>query len=387
MKKKVYMCSSFNLCKSMSYLGSQICGFLKKNGYTLTSNAAHSDYIIINTCAFDDVRREQALTIINHFYKKYGGGKTMIVAGCLAKIDPKSLEDKNLILIGPKELGIFNRVFDARIKIEEITANVMAKGMNFENPYFNNSDYYILISQGCINKCSYCAIRFAKGRVTSKPPDQIINEIKNGIKEKYRRFVIISEDCGSYGADIGTDFAALLNSIAKECKGKFELSLCYIEPGRLINLFPKINKKIFKKIIFINIPVQTTSPRILKLMNRSYDIKKVLEIIQKIRSINPKIYIETHIIYSFPSEKRSDLIKTFRLTKYFNEVSYFLYNDVKGTPASRLKDKIPYEEKIFRTALIKKEGRKNKKVVFPYDSIKSVLTAIIKTEGKDKLEG
>ena len=116
--------------------------------------------------------------------------------------------------------------------------------------------YYLQICQGCVNNCSYCAIKKAKGYVTSKPIDRVVREVFQGLDKGYKQFMLLGDDCGSYGIDIGTDFADLLNSI-----GNFDirLNINYIEPKGFQKICKKIGEKVFEHVDFMNIPLQSTS--------------------------------------------------------------------------------------------------------------------------------
>jgi hypothetical protein len=144
----------------------------------------------------------------------------------------------------------------------------------------------------------------------------------------------------------------------------------------------------------MDVPLQSMSPRILKLMNRCYDIPAVLKIVRAIRLINPVMCVRTHIIYCFPSETRREFELSFNLTEYFNEVSYFCYADKRNTAASFLpsKNKINVFEKMWRTSLIirKKEANINRQVVviggYAESNINEVFTSIKKYNPHENAE-
>ena len=373
MAKEIFFCSSIRKCELNSYLGNLICNFLKRNGFILTANSADADTIVIGTCGVDETREDRALSLVNHYIDKYLDKKQIIICGCLPKINPSlnRSEDvvKKVILIGPKDLYKFNEIFHPQIPIENIEANRIDEKL-IDKKYFRDyghNIYSILICQGCVNNCAYCVIKKAKGVITSKPLNKIIEEFKRGLKLGFKHFILLGDDCGSYGLDIGTDLAELLNKINK-IKGEYTIDIHYLEPFRLEVLFPKINRAVFKKIYAIRIPVQSVNQRIIRLMNRRYNINKVFRIIKEIKKISPSIVLRTHIICCYPTETRKEFMSNINCLawKYFDEVKFFCYSDRKGTTAAKLDGKISKEEKKRRLAVVEKLTDQRRNFVFPY---------------------
>jgi len=368
MKQKVYICTVFYQCEISLYLTARLRKFFQQNSFEVLDQPLGADIILINTCGFVQKTEDRSLSFIRHYAKNYFG-KKIIVCGCLAKINRRQCGIKGVsALIGPKELNKINKIFNSKVLIEDIQVNTLDRSILNNNKtlsteFIENSgmldDYYIQICQGCVNNCSFCSTKKAKGYVESKPVQEIIREFKSGIKAGFEKFVLLADDCGSYGMDIGADFAELLNEI-NNLRGLFKIKIYFIEPSRLIDLYPKINKNIFKsKVYYINAPVQTTSKRILRLMKRKFDIKSLLNIVNEIRALNPHVRIETVVMYGFPSETREELVDTFALGGYFDEIMYIAYSGRTGTPAFEYKGKISEKEKKNRASLIATEARRS----------------------------
>jgi MiaB/RimO family radical SAM methylthiotransferase len=373
MDKRVFYCSSIRKCELNSYLGTLICNFLESNGFILVPRSYQADIIIIGTCGFDQVREGESLSLINHYIDNYLHKKQIIICGCLPKINPSLNQPENvfkkLILIGPKELARFNEIFQPQIGIEHIEANQISKGLIVKK-YFekmNYAIYSILICQGCMNNCAYCAIKKAKGDVNSKSLYKVIEEFKRGLRLGFKHFILLGDDCGSYGLDIGTDLSELLNKINK-IKGDYKIDIHYFEPFRLEALFSKIDKAVFKKIYAMRIPIQSVSQRIIKLMNRKYDVEKIFEIVKKIKKIAPFIILRTHFIYCYPTETRDEFIESINYPglKYFDEVKFFCYSAKEGTEAIKLKGEIDKGERKNRIEKVKQISEERSNHIFPY---------------------
>lgn len=334
------MGTTFPQCENNSYYTTQIYNFFKKNNFRVVKHSSEADAIVIVTCGFDDEREEDAFKNIDKYLDKYRYEKKIIVTGCLPKINTKLFKTPGLTIIPLQDLQMFNEIFQPNIKIQNIRANKINK--NVINRGFKE-DYYIQICQGCVNNCSYCAIKWAKGYVKSKPIENIIEEIKEGIARGFDRFVMLADDCGSYGIDINTDFANLLNEISA-LNEDIKLNIHYMFPQKLIELFDKINEEVWKKVYFMNVPLQSYSERILKLMNRNYDVNNVLDILSKIKKINKDIFLEAHLIFGFPQETVEETLSNLNLIKYYDHLTLFHYSDKKGTEASKLSGKLSNKE-------------------------------------------
>jgi tRNA A37 methylthiotransferase MiaB len=166
--------------------------------------------------------------------------------------------------------------------------------------------------------------------------------------------VLLADDCGSYGLDIGVDFARLLNQLNDF---DIRMNINYVEPKEFQLIYPKIDQGVVEKIDFMDIPLQSTSRRILELMNRHYEVADILNIAEEIKRRSPRIYLETQIIYAFPSETKEEFRDTFRLTEFFDTVIYFYYTDRKNVKSSLLPGKLTSSEIIHRTEEIMRHPR------------------------------
>ncbi|MBL7154912.1 MAG: radical SAM protein [Candidatus Portnoybacteria bacterium] len=319
--------------------------FLKANNFNVINDCSQADVIIISTCAFCNFTERLSIKVVKEYAEKYNN-KEIIVTGCLPKINPESLDGLKVTSIGFTEMDEFNDYFKAKVKIEDIDSNVLGK---YYPDGENDDKYFVHICQGCINSCSYCAIKKAKGYVKSKPIAKILKEVNQGVKLGYKKIVLLSDDGGSYGLDIGIDLSELILKIIDLPDKSFQLIVQNIFPQAMISLFPRVPQNVFKRFHSINIPVQSLNSRILKLMNRDYDIKKVIDIVNRLKSINPDIHLRTEVIYGFPSETRQEFYKDFELGKYFECVIFRTFSNKKGTRAIKFKDKIGIEELEYRT--------------------------------------
>ncbi len=347
-KKRIFFLTTFRLCDNNGYSSTQIENFFRRNGFSMVEAAEEADCIVISTCGFDQERENASRRIIDQYIERFSKHKIIIICGCLTKIHSSLFEQSSVIAIGPKELRKFNEIFQPEIGIEEVSGGKLNDRFIDRN-YGIFDAYYLQICQGCVNNCTYCAIKKAKGYVTSKPLNKVIHELEQAVRDGFSRIMLLGDDCGSYGVDLGIDFSDLLNELAHFNVG---ISINYVEPGRFLHLYPKLQRSALENIEFINIPIQSTSNRIIKLMGRHYEVDDVLRLMQKMNNDHPGIYTETHIIYGFPTESRKEFEDSFRAVEYFHSVIYFYYTDRKDVKSSHFDGKIPRSEIDHRTKTI-----------------------------------
>ena len=224
---------------------------------------------------------------------------------------------------------------------------------------YDHHKFYIEACVGCLGKCTYCVHRYARGRLKSRSIENIVSEFRYGLRKGYKRFVLLGDDLGFYGHDINTDIITLLEEILKE-EGDYELQLYYLEPINLSKQLQRLKKVLrSNKIIDVNIPLQTGSNRLCKLMNRDYDIKEVIQCVSEIRREFPSLSVRTQIMVGFPGETDEDFQKTVDIFDYFDEVGIFEYSDRPNTLSYKMTNKVPPEIKRARYKTLKRKYRYN----------------------------
>ena len=354
---KVFVGDVQRSCTGSSYYTTQIFNFLRMNGVEVVKDGRDADYIIIVTCGGNTDNEDLSLKIINDYICKYQYQKNIIVTGCLPRINPSALDVPGLTVIPFWEVEELNRMFGKRIKIQDVKANKLNKNIAVRDP----EEYHVRICQGCVNSCSFCVIKKAKGHVRSEPISKIIDEIKEGVALGYKKIVLLADDCGSYGLDIGTDFTTLLNEI--ESLGEdIKLTIYYIYPQKIVELFEGTNEKIWSKVSFVLVPLQSTSDRILKLMNRDYNVDDILDTLEKIKRINPDIYLVTHIIVGFPQETDEEALPKKRMEEIFDEIVLHRYSDREGTRAYSFDCKLSEEDIMDRLKMVNAQMSQPQKI-------------------------
>ena len=194
---------------------------------------------------------------------------------------------------------------------------------------------FIKIQDGCENFCSYCIIPYVRGKCRSKNFQTVLEEIQNYVQHGYKEVVLTGIHTGNYGVDLGTDFAALLREIVK-INGLVRLRISSIEITELTDEVLQIIRDNDVVVDHLHIPLQAGSDKILRLMNRKYDLAYFKQKMEQIREIRPDISLTTDIIVGFPSETEEDFQDTLSFVRevQFSKVHVFPYSRRSGTVAA-----------------------------------------------------
>lgn len=291
-------------------------GLLKKAGFELVDDAKNSDLNIIFTCT---VKLPTLNRMIHRIRELTELNKPLIIAGCMPKTEREIIEKINpeASMIGPDSIEKIVDVARATIQgrkvvfLEDLRRPKLCLPRISRNPVIRITQ----IAEGCAwRQCSYCSVRFARGKLFSYPIGLIVRDIEQGLKGGSKEVWICSQDTGCYGLDIGVRLPYLLNEIVK-ISGKFLIRVGMMNPIHVKDILNELieaykNEKIFK---FLHLPVQSGSDKILKLMNRGYEVKDFIKIIEKFEKEFPFITISTDIIAGFPQETEEDFDLTLKL--------------------------------------------------------------------------
>jgi ribosomal protein S12 methylthiotransferase len=345
-------------------------GLLNQAGHKLVDHSNSSDIVIVNTCAFINPAKEEALEEILTLAeekKKNNRQLRIVVAGCLAQRYGRELLAQIPqidLLIGTGQVGdIVNHINKLNQEKFKRSAVITKPDflMNHQHPRLLSStaaSAYLKISDGCSNYCTYCVIPSIRGPVRSRKPDDILKEAEilaaRGIKE----IIITAQDTTAYGRDLTgrPQLSALLNDMAK-IKGLKWIRLLYAHPARVTTDLLKIiaaNEKICR---YIDLPIQHIDDDILKAMNRKVTSAKIKNIIAQARQIIPGVALRTSLIVGFPGETPT---RFNRLLDFVNETNFdhlgaFIYSKEEGTIASGLKSHVSEKEKERRREIIMNE--------------------------------
>ena len=326
-----------------------LLGGLNKSDLVITKEPEDAESIIINTCGFLDIAREESIDTILQAaeLKKTGNLKELVVMGCLSERFPDEIS---------KEIPEVDRIFGSNDH-RQIVSFITGKDYSKDDPLFfrslmtPNHYSYIKIAEGCDNGCSFCSIPIMRGMQKSRTISAIMEEAERLANNGTKELLVIAQDSTSYGWDLPEKvyLSDLLNSLNTINNIEW-IRLHYAHPAhlsqRIIDSLA-LSEKVCK---YIDMPVQHASDSVLKSMKRGLNQKGILDRINRLRKAIPDIAIRTTLIVGYPGETEDDfkILYDFVEDVKFDRLGVFTYSEEEGTGAALLNDDVPEEIKNKR---------------------------------------
>lgn len=333
---------------------------LKKKGYKIVQSEEKADIFIVNTCAFINEAKEEAIdTILEKAkLKEKTGLKYLIATGCLSQKYGDDLLKEIPELDAVVGISSFKRIDEVlndvingkRVELRTIPSNVFFEEGDrlLTTP---SGSAYLKIAEGCSNNCSYCAIPSIRGIMRSRPFNNILSESIELIDKGIKELTIIAQDTAKYGSDFTPqdDLHTLINSIA-EHPGDFWIRLMYLHPAHIKDELIDLVSKQSKVLPYLDIPIQHASDKILKSMNRKHSHLELINLFKKIKSKIPDIVLRTTVMLGYPGENEDDfkILCDFIEEIEFDCLGAFEYTAEEGTPAASLGNQIDEDIKLLR---------------------------------------
>ena len=327
-------------CKVNTYESEYIKEKFKNNNYEIVSINDKPDVVVINTCTVTNQSDAKSRKLIRQA-KKINPNACIVVCGCASEHHKENIVDTDIdILIGNYyKSKIVDLVNQYMIDKNKINTFVNMSEVEFEdmkiNNFLNKTRAFVKIQDGCNNFCSYCIIPYMRGSIRSKDIDVAYEEIKSLANNGYYEIVLTGIHTGSYGTGKDYDLVDLIRRISKLDNLK-RIRISSIEITELNDKFIEELKNNNKICNHLHVPIQSGSDRILKLMNRKYNIEEYKNIINKIRNVRPDINITTDLIVGFPTETDEDFLETYNNLKDigFSKIHTFPYSKRDNTKAA-----------------------------------------------------
>ena len=349
-------------CQQNEADSERIRGMLEECGYGIVDEEEGADCIVINTCAVREHAEQRVygnVGALTHTKNRHPTQK-IFLCGCMMGQPTVSERIKKSYrhvdgVFNPHHLWRFPELLYAvlmtgkRVFAVEDSAGAIAEGIPVVRS--NNLKAWVSVMYGCNNFCSYCIVPYVRGRERSRRPEEIIEEVRGLIAAGYKDITLLGQNVNSYGKDLGlgVDFADLLATLA-ELPGEFWLRFMTSHPKDATKkLFDTIasHEKIAKQF---HLPFQSGNDRVLKAMNRHYDSAQYLALAEYGRSIMPQLVLTSDVIVGFPGETEEEFEDTIRLIERvrYDALFTFIFSPRPGTPAAKMDDPTPKEEKSRR---------------------------------------
>ena len=340
-------------CKVNTYESEFIMNELKKAGYEIGDFNDICDVYIINTCTVTNSSDAKSKKMIRQAIRR-NPEACVVAMGCFVAANFDYQENGLDIVLGNKDKSSIVSLLEEYFSNKQMIKKEYSKRLvDFEDMYIDafpgRTRAFVKIQDGCDNFCSYCIIPFVRGKCRSKEEDKVIQEITDLVSNGYKEIVLTGIHTGSYGVDLDTDFADLLNKLIK-IKGLERLRISSIECTELNDKVLNLIKTSKVIVDHLHIPIQAGSDEILKAMNRKYDLEYFKNKIKEIRNIRPDISISTDVIVGFPGETEELFQTTINTCREieFSKLHVFPFSERKGTKAALMDQKIDNREKKDR---------------------------------------
>ena len=340
-------------------------GLVAEAGHEVVEEAAEADAIIVNTCAFVEPAREEAIDALLEMaeLKRSGACRRLICAGCLAQRYAEEL---------PAEFPEID-AFVGTDSVDEIVAAVEGDAtprvirrrpsggsflLDSRTPRSRAAptwSAYVKLAEGCDHSCSFCAIPAIRGPQQSRPMDDVLAELRGLIGEGVREINLIAQDTSNYGADVygKPELAGLLRRIG-ELEFDGWVRALYLHPARMTDELLAAFAETEAVVPYLDIPLQHAAPSLLRAMKRAGDPQSHLALVERIREAVPGVALRTTFLLGFPAETDADfeLLCEFVAEARFDRLSTFVFSPEEGTAAYELEGQVPVEAARERQAAL-----------------------------------
>ena len=342
-------------------------GYLRSMGYTMTDDEDKADVIAVNTCA---VREHATMRVFGNVgalthLKRVHPERIVILCGCMAQSEEIREQVKKSyrmvdLCFGPHELWRFPELFERTLQVHGLSGakgrvfdaestESIAEGLPRERE--GSVKAWLSIMNGCNNFCSYCIVPYVRGRERSRRSEDVVREAEALVAAGYKDITLLGQNVNSYGRglDEDVDFAELLRKV-NAIPGDFRIRFMTSHPKDASHkLFDTIasHDKICNQF---HLPFQSGNDRVLKTMNRHYNRAQYLELVDYGRKVMPNLVLTSDVIVGFPGETEEEFEDTISLIEQvrYDALFTFIFSPRGGTPAAKMEDPTPKEEKNRR---------------------------------------
>lgn len=363
-------------CKVNQYESEAIAEDFRSRGCEIVDERDFADVYIINTCTVTAVADKKSRQYIRRM-KKVNPDSVVVVTGCYAQISPdevSAVEGVDIVAGTNEKSRIADYVSEY---MDTGTKQVHIRGYEELDVYDetgmvtsteNRTRAYIKIQEGCNRFCSYCVIPYARGRVRSRALEDIVNEAQALIAGGFREIVLTGINTALYGmenraadeAEEGIYGVEKVIAALDALEGDFRIRLSSLEPAVVNADYVKKLMKYEKLCHHMHLSAQSGSDSVLEGMNRPYDRKQYIDIVETLRSFDPCYGISTDIIIGFPGEKEADFNDSCSLVEEcgFCRTHIFKYSKRPFTKAAGMKGHVAPEVKNRRSETLHRVGEK-----------------------------
>ena len=385
-------------CQMNEYDSNRIYDSVKKIGFEKTDIYEEANCYLINTCHIRDKAKEKVYHEIGRL-KKFFRSKVkplVVITGCVAQAEHEEMLKREPyidLVLGPQSYHKINdKILDYqknKKKLEDTEFDVTAK-FEYLSKIKNQSkkiSSFLTIQEGCDKFCHFCVVPFTRGPEYSRPFKEILEEAKFLVGSGAKEITLLGQNVNAYNFE-GLRLSDLILEIDK-IPGIDRIRYTTSHPKDMTEDLIKVYKTSKKIMPLVHLPVQSGSDKVLKLMNRKHTVRNYLDIIYKLKKINPKMQFSSDFIIAYPGENENDFKDTLELIKKINFISSysFIFSPRPGTVASNLPT-IDKKESLKRLEIVQKMLFDNQtKINKSFENTIQKVLVENRTDDKTKLFG
>lgn len=358
-------------CKVNQYETNAMAQKFVESGYKIVHEEEKADIAIVNTCTVTNMSDRKSRQILRRI-KKISPHTIVVAVGCYVQVAKEKVEaipEIDLVFGNNEKNNLVEYVEEYIKKQNQINkvSDVMHQKQFIDFgaiKYTEKTRATIKIQDGCDRFCSYCIIPYARGRVRSRKPESIIEEVKQIVKTGLKEVVITGIHVASYGKDFENEYKLinLLEDLNK-IEGLERIRLSSIEPTIITQEFVNRLKKLEKVCHHFHLSLQSGCDKTLKRMNRKYTTNEFMEVVNRLRSAYDDVILTTDIIVGFPQETDEEFEETYKFLEKVNfyKMHVFKYSPRKGTKAEQMQGQVNGKVKEERSQKLIELSNKNQK--------------------------
>lgn len=324
-------------------------------GLWFEDDPAKADVILVNTCGFIRDAKEESISEILKFasLKAEGWRGRIVVFGCLAERYRDELAREIPEMDALFGVGEDDRILEYCLGLKKRKKETEGRGPAAEQavlPGVGPSYAYLKIADGCDRRCTFCVIPALRGRFRSMPHESIVAEAAEFVRSGVKELILVAQDVCNYKDHDGKYGLEELLKELSAIEGDFRIRLLYLYPTGITDELLDIIAGEEKICKYLDIPLQHSEDRVLRLMGRRGNRKEYAKLIRRIRRRIPGVTIRTTIIAGFPSETEEEFMALLDFIEEtrFDRLGAFAYSREEGSPAALLKGQIPEKTKKRR---------------------------------------
>ena len=347
-------------CQQNEADSERLRGYLARMGYAFSDTEEGADLVLVNTCAIREHAEHRVfgnVGALSHTKRRHPG-QVICVCGCMARQEHVAQRLRQSfpyvdLVFGPQLLWQFPQLLleklttGKRVFATQDVPGAVAEGIPVVRQ--NPRKAWVSIMYGCNNFCTYCIVPYVRGRERSRQPEDILAEVRELAAAGYQDITLLGQNVNSYGKDLdrGVDFAWLLEQV-NAIPGDFLIRFMTSHPKDATHKLFETMARCEKVAPVLHLPFQAGNDRVLKVMNRRHTRAQYLEKIRDLKSLIPDIVLTSDIIVGFPGETTEEFEDTLKVLEEvrFDALFTFIYSPRVGTPAAKMDDPMPREEKL-----------------------------------------